>query len=223
MHSDFQERPPVRQVEKLIKTLYDGGVRDERVLAAISRVPRHVFVDPALRYRAYEDVALPISESQTISQPSVVALMTEKIAARRSLKSVLEIGTGCGYQTAILSQLFNRVCTIERIRSLSMSASARLKALGIRNVEFQHGDGFLGWRERAPFDAIIVTAAADEPPRLLLDQLASDGVIVLPVGGQSDVQSLTVVRKVLGETLFDEVCPVKFVPLLRGVRAGDSP
>ena len=220
--SSEAEAVPVRQIEKLITQLAEQGIRDQRVLDAIARVPRHLFVDQALRYRAYEDVALPINESQTISQPFVVALMSQLICARRSHKSVLEIGTGCGYQTAVLSSLFSRVCTIERIRSLSQGAAQRLKSIGVRNVEFQHGDGFVGWRDRAPFDAIIVTAAADQVPKLLLEQLAPDGVLVLPLGSQADTQQLTVIKKVLGENLTEEVCPVKFVPLLRGVSAGTS-
>ena len=146
--------------------------------------------------------------------------MSQLICARRSLKSVLEIGTGCGYQTAVLSKLFSRVCTIERIRSLSRGAADRLKSIGVRNVEFQHGDGFVGWRDRAPFDAIIVTAAADQVPQRLLEQLAPDGILTMPVGHQEEGQSLTVIKKVLGEQLVEQVCPVKFVPLLRGVTAG---
>ena len=142
------------------------------------------------------------------------------ICARRSLKSVLEVGTGCGYQTMILSRLFSRVCTIERIRTLSFAARERLKALDVRNVEFQHGDGFLGWRERAPFDAIIVTAAVTEPPPLLISQMAADGIMVMPLGDQNSVQRLTVFKRVLGEQLVEEVGDVRFVPLLRGLSAG---
>ena len=205
-----------RPAEKLIQQLRKNGVTDERVLAAIGQTPRHLFVDQALQYQAYDDVALPISESQTISQPSVVARMTEQVVARRSLKSVLEIGTGCGYQTMILAKLFNRVCTMERIRGLSIAANHRLKELGMRNIEFQHGDGFTGWKERSPFDAIMITAAVSEPPRLLMDQLAPDGILVLPIGDSNATQRLVAVRKVLGEQVIEDLGAVKFVPLLRG-------
>ncbi len=213
------EQPPARLVQRLIRQLEQKGIDDKRVLDAISRVPRHLFVDPALRQRAYEDEALPIRESQTISQPFIVALMTQLVVARRSLKSVLEIGTGCGYQTAVLSLLFSRVCTVERIRSLSVDASQRLRSMGIRNVEYQHGDGFVGWRDRAPFDAIVVTAAAAEVPKLLLEQLAPDGILVIPVGEESGEQSLRIYRKQLGEVVVDDIIPVRFVPMLRGVSA----
>lgn len=209
-----------RPLEKLLAQLQRNGISDSRVLQAVADTPRHLFVDPALRYQAYDDVALPISDSQTISQPTVVAKMSEIICARRSLKSVLEVGTGCGYQTMILSRLFSRVCTIERIRTLSFAARERLKTLQVRNVEFQHGDGFLGWRERAPFDAIIVTAAVSEPPPLLINQMAPDGIMVMPVGDQSSAQRLTVFKRVLGEQLVEEVGAVRFVPLLRGLIAG---
>ena len=209
-----------RPLEKLLAQLQRNGIADARVLQAVAETPRHLFVDPALRYQAYDDVALPISDSQTISQPTVVARMSEVICARRSLKSVLEVGAGCGYQTMILSRLFSRVCTIERIRTLSFAARERLKALDVRNVEFQHGDGFLGWRERAPFDAIIVTAAVTEPPPLLISQMAADGIMVMPLGDQNSVQRLTVFKRVLGEQLVEEVGDVRFVPLLRGLSAG---
>lgn len=213
------EQPPARLVQRLLNQLNQKGITDQRVLDAISRTPRHLFLGPAFRQRAYEDEALPIRESQTISQPFIVALMTQLVASRRSLKSVLEVGTGCGYQTAILSTIFSRVCTVERIRSLSVEASERLRSLGIRNIEYQHGDGFVGWRDRAPFDAIIVTAAASEVPKLLLEQLGPSGILVIPVGEDPEEQRLRVYRKQLGEILMDDVIPVKFVPLLRGVSA----
>jgi len=213
------EQPPARLMRRLLSQLNQKGISDQRVLDAISRIPRHLFVEPDFQQRAYEDEALPIRESQTISQPSIVALMTQLVAMRSSLKSVLEIGTGCGYQTAVLASIFSRVCTVERIRSLGVDASQRLRNLGIRNVEYQHGDGFVGWRERAPFDAIIVTAAAAEVPKLLLEQLAPNGILVIPVGEESKEQRLRVYRKQLGEILIDDVITVKFVPLLRGVSA----
>ena len=219
MQGQLLEQAPQRMAQRLVNQLRQKGISDERVLDVIAQVPRHQFVDPALQQRAYEDEALPISKSQTISQPFIVALMTQLAATRRSLKSVLEIGTGCGYQTAILSRIFSRVCTVERIRSLSVEAQERLRKLGIRNVEFQHGDGFVGWRDRAPFDAILVTAAAGEVPKLLLEQLAPDGVLVIPVGEESDDQQLRVYRKQLGEFVIDDVIPVRFVPLLRGLSA----
>jgi len=214
---EYPEAPPVRAMQRLIEQLTQKGISDPRVLGAMCRLPRHVFVEPAFKQRAYEDEALPIGENQTISQPSVVALMTQLVASRRSLKSVLEIGTGCGYQTAILAQIFSRVCTVERIRSLSQTAAARLKNLGLRNIEFQHGDGFVGWRDRAPFDAIVVTAAAQEVPKLLLEQLAPGGVLVIPVGSHPENQKLRLYRKQLGDVVVEDVTPVKFVPLLRGV------
>lgn len=219
MQGKILEQAPPRLVQRLTQQLRQKGINDDRVLSQISLVPRHLFVDPALRQRAYEDEALPISESQTISQPFIVALMTQLAASRRSLKSVLEIGTGCGYQTSILSGIFSRVCTVERIRSLSIEAQERLRNLGIRNIEFQHGDGFVGWRDRAPFDAILVTAAAAEVPKLLLDQLAPDGILVIPVGDEGAEQKLRVYRKQLGEVVVDDVIPVRFVPLLRGLSA----
>ena len=212
-----------RTRDRLIARLSEQGITNVNVLEAIRHTPRHIFLDEALAHRAYEDSALPIGQNQTISQPYIVALMTEVILASSayessSIDSVLEIGTGCGYQTAILAQLAKRVCTMERIRSLQVAAEQRLRQLDFRNIEYRHGDGFVGWKDRAPFNAIIVTAAAPEVPQMLLQQLAPGGRMILPVG-EGEHQSLRVIRKTSVELVEEEIIPVKFVPLRRGVIA----
>ncbi|NNC54276.1 MAG: protein-L-isoaspartate(D-aspartate) O-methyltransferase, partial [Pseudomonadales bacterium] len=197
----------------------DKGIHNEVVLEAVRTVPRHLFVEPALQYRAYEDTALPIGQNQTISQPFIVALMTQALFASSKVDTVLEIGTGCGYQTAVLAQVVKRVCTIERIRTLQQGAEDRLRTLGYRNIEYRHGDGFVGWKERGPFDGIVVTAAATELPKMLLEQLARGGRMVVPVEEASGAQYLRVIRKTGKELVDENLLPVRFVPLLRGVQA----
>ena len=176
-----------------IGRLMEQGIKNMEVLDIIRSTPRHIFLDEALSHRAYEDVALPIGYGQTISQPYVVAKMTEIVSASRRLKSVLEIGTGCGYQTAVISRIAEKVYTIERIKPLLDRAKKNLKLLGIRNVEFKHDDGSLGWEERAPFDAIITTAAPQMVPAGLYQQLSQEeGSLVIPVGvdNQQDLKHI---------------------------------
>jgi protein-L-isoaspartate(D-aspartate) O-methyltransferase len=197
--------------------LKNKGIRNSDVLAAVKSVPRHRFVDEALASRAYEDIPLPIGHQQTISQPFIVALMTEKlIAGRADRKAVLEIGTGCGYQTAILAHLYEWVCSIERIQSLSERADSTLKALQINNVELRYGDGYDGWAGRSQFDSIILTAAPEYLPQRIIAQLASGGCLVAPVGKITN-QRLRVVTNSRGLLSDEEGEAVRFVPLVRGI------
>jgi protein-L-isoaspartate(D-aspartate) O-methyltransferase len=207
----------LRTRERLLARLQEEGIRDMEVLAAIRDVPRHLFVDEALASRAYEDTALPIGAGQTISQPYIVARMSEAMRAGRRLSRVLEIGTGCGYQSAVLAQLAERVFTVERIDSLLRQARERFHALGIGNIRARHGDGFEGWPEQAPFDGILVTAAPDAIPAALEQQLAIGGRMVLPVGPQG-IQRLVCVER--GAHGFDrvELDAVSFVPMLEGLQ-----
>jgi len=199
------ERARLRMVEEQIRA---RGVRDPRVLAAMSKVPRHLFVEEALRDRAYQDKALPIGEKQTISQPFIVAAMTEALELT-GRERVLEIGTGCGYQTAVLAELAETVFSIERITVFAQQARRKLEAMGAYNVLIQVGDGTIGWNEHAPFDAILVTAAAPQIPRPLVEQLKVGGRLVLPMGDEIE-QTLICVWKdekglheeVLGECRF---------------------
>ena len=206
----------LRTRERLLGRLMEQGIKNMQVLDIIRSTPRHIFLDEALSHRAYEDVALPIGYGQTISQPYVVAKMTEIVSASRRLKSVLEIGTGCGYQTAVISRIAEKVYTIERIKPLLDRAKKSLKLLGIRNVEFKHDDGSLGWEERAPFDAIITTAAPQMVPAELYQQLSpEEGSLVIPVGvdNQQDLQHI--VKS--GQSIRTEnLGSVRFVPLLTG-------
>lgn len=208
-----------RTRDRLIDKLAGQGIVNQAVLEAMRNTPRHIFLEEALAHKAYEDTALPIGQNQTISQPFIVALMTQALFSRSRVENILEIGTGCGYQTAVLAQLACRVCTMERIRSLQEGAEQRLRTLGLRNIEYRHGDGFVGWKERAPFDGIIVTAAAPEVPKMLLAQLAVGGRMVVPVGEEAGSQYLRVIRKTGVEVLEEDILPVRFVPLLRGVQA----
>ena len=190
------------------------GVRDPRVLAAMEKIPRERFVPPDQVSRAYDDAPLPIGEGQTISQPYIVAYMSELLDVRPEHR-VLEIGTGSGYQAAVLAELAREVYTIEIVSPLAKSASATLAALGYRNVHVKDGDGYAGWPEHAPFDRIIVTAAPDEIPKPLLDQLAPGGRLIAPVGSQFETQWITVVDRREGGLVERQTIPVRFVPFTR--------
>ena len=202
----------------LIMQLRRRGIRDNAVLRAIERVPRELFVDEAFADHAYQDIALPIDCGQTISQPYVVAFMTEKLELDERHK-VLEIGTGSGYQAAVLSHLCRRVYTVERWRELQKAAERRFARLGITNVTTIIGDGWLGWPPQAPFDRIIVTAAAHEPPPALLEQLKLGGRMIIPLGETRDTQMLVAIDKTDAGASQTELLPVRFVPLVHG-RAG---
>jgi protein-L-isoaspartate(D-aspartate) O-methyltransferase len=218
-----RQRPDVydwRQArERLVdESLVPAGIRDSATLAAMRTVPRHEFVPPDQQGLAYEDIPLPIGHDQTISQPAIVALMTELIQPRPG-KKVLEIGTGSGYQAAVLAQTGCRVWTIEIFRALAEQARNRLSRLGYRDVVVRHGDGYAGWPEQAPFDAIVVTAAAESIPPALLEQLAPEGRLVMPVGDEFPYQDLVLVQKdSAGKISSRQLLPVRFVPFLRGTR-----
>ncbi len=206
----------LRTRERMLVRLREQGIKDEVVLSAIATIPRHIFVDEALSIRAYEDVSLPIGFGQTISQPYIVARMSEILRNGQPLQKVLEIGTGCGYQTAVLSRLAKEVYSVERIRPLVMKARGHLRELKCVNVKLDHADGNMGLPDLAPFDAIIVTAAASHIPQDLLEQLAVGGRLVIPVG--TDDQILNLVERVSqSEYRQTKLEPVKFVPLLGGV------
>ncbi|MEE2763647.1 MAG: protein-L-isoaspartate(D-aspartate) O-methyltransferase [Pseudomonadota bacterium] len=199
---------------RLVQRLREAGIESDRVLEVIADVPRHIFLDEALSHRAYEDTSLPIGHGQTLSQPYIVARMTELLLAH-SPKRVLELGTGSGYQTAVLSQLFEEIYSVERIRPLQDRARDRLRQLNARNVLLKHADGGMGWPDRGPFEGIIVTAAPVEVPKELLAQLGDGGVLIAPVGEEQQTL-VQVVRR--GERFdFKELEPVHFVPLLGGV------
>ena len=202
---------------RLIMELRRQGISSTDVLSAIERVPRDIFVPKTFRDRAYENIALPIASGQTISQPYVVAFMTQLLKLDKRRK-VLEIGTGSGYQTAILARLCRRVYSIERYRNLLGAAEEVFKTLKITNITTKLGDGHKGWPEQAPFDGIIVTAAAEEVPQDLLDQLGNDGIMVLPVGRDSgDQKILRVTKDEHGEVSEEALLPVRFVPMVQGV------
>jgi len=188
------------------------GISDERVLRAFRKIPRHEFVTPEVRQASYEDHPLPIGEAQTISQPYMVALMTEALALNRN-ERVLEIGTGSGYQAAVLAELAREVYSIERARSLSEQASGIIVKLGYGNVKFHVGDGTLGWPEQAPYDGIIVTAAAPSIPDAYITQLAENGRLVIPVGTMYS-QTLTVIEKIGGKFVSRDLGGCVFVPLV---------
>jgi protein-L-isoaspartate(D-aspartate) O-methyltransferase len=203
-----------RTRDRLLQRLREEGIRDERVLEAIRNVPRHVFVDEALATRAYEDTALPIGHGQTISQPYIVALMTQALIAGDRLKKVLEVGTGSGYQTAVLAGLVDEIYSVERLEPLMKLARKRLREIGCRNVHVKLSDGSWGWKEHAPYDGIIVTAAPAEVPQALLEQLAPDGRLVIPVGGPA-MQELLLVQKTDKGLNQERLELVNFVPLVR--------
>lgn len=203
-----------RTRDRLVQRLREHGIADERVLAVIGEVPRHIFIDEALATRAYEDTALPIGHGQTISQPFIVALMT-KTLLNKPRERVLEIGTGSGYQTAVLAALVKRVFTVERIQPLIERARERFRAMKLRNVRVKYDDGNLGWPDQGPFDGIIVTAAARSVPAALLEQLAVGGRLVIPVGDDR-TQELKVIDKTEEGVHEESLEYVRFVPLLRG-------
>ncbi len=205
-----------RTRERLLGRLIDQGISSLEVLDVMRSTPRHIFLDEALSHRAYEDVALPIGHNQTISQPYIVARMTEAIVTSGPLETVLEIGTGCGYQTAIIAQLAKKVYTVERIKPLLNRAKANIRTLRLRNTDFKHDDGSLGWEQKAPFDAIITTAAPQEIPNELLQQLNPEGGrLVIPVGGD-DRQELKLVTRNGDDFSESFLDAVRFVPLLIG-------
>jgi protein-L-isoaspartate(D-aspartate) O-methyltransferase len=202
---------------RLVHGLKERGIHNLDVLAAVGRVPRHRFVDEALASRAYEDIPLPIGYQQTISQPFMVALMSEKLTASSvGRKTVLEVGTGCGYQTSILACLYEWVCSIERIQPLFERAKNTLATLQVDNVELRYGDGYDGWKGRSNFDSILLTAAPECIPLPILAQLAPGGCLVAPVGKVSD-QRLRIVSNRGGRLFEEEAETVRFVPLVRGV------
>ena len=203
-----------RTRQRMLARLREQGIRDEVTLAAMGAVPRHIFVDEAISSRAYEDVALPIGFGQTISQPYIVARMTEILRDSKALNKVLEIGTGCGYQTAVLAKVAKEVYSVERIRPLLLKARGHLRELRLSNIKLEHTDGTLGLPELAPFDGIMVTAASGHIPNDLLDQLAIGGRMVIPVG--TDEQFLVLIERTRAEYRQTKLEAVKFVPLLGG-------
>ncbi|WP_261845189.1 protein-L-isoaspartate(D-aspartate) O-methyltransferase [Aliamphritea ceti] len=204
-----------RTRSRLVQRLQDQGIIDPQVLDVMASTPRHIFIDEALSHRAYEDTALPIGFNQTISQPYIVAKMTELLLAEGALKKVLEVGTGSGYQTTVLAQLVDQVYSVERIRPLQEKARKRLQLLSLRNVNLRHTDGGMGWAERGPFDGILVTAAPEQVPAELLQQLAIGGRLVIPVGGRQQELKL-VIRESETDFTTEVLEAVKFVPLLSG-------
>ena len=206
-----------RTRDRMVKRLREAGIADERVLDTMIAVPRHIFVDEALAQRAYEDSALPIGHGQTISQPYLVAAMTAAIVGTDPApRRVLEIGTGSGYQTAILATLVDEVFSIERIGGLVERARQRLRALKLTNVSLKHGDGSLGWPEHATFDAVLVTAGASHVPDAVMDQMADGAHLVIPVGN-GDVKELKRLVRAGDAWRQETLDHVRFVPLLKGI------
>lgn len=209
-----------RARDRLAATLKESGIRDPRVIEVIRNTPRHHFIDQALHSRAYENTALPIGHGQTISQPWVVARMTEALLDHFNggvPQKVLEIGTGSGYQAVVLAALVGQVFTVERIEELLRQARRRFRQLGLDNVRSRHDDGKLGWPDQAPFDAIILTAAGDAIPSQVLEQLSPGGVLVAPVGSPSSQTLLRIRGDGQGDFVQEELGPVSFVPLLGGI------
>lgn len=206
-----------RTRDRLIERLTEQGITDKAVLNVIRGTPRHIFLDEALSHRAYEDSSLPIGFQQTLSQPYIVARMTELLLANGPRTRVLEVGTGSGYQTAILAQMVERVFSVERIRPLQEKARQRLRQLGLHNVHLRHADGGMGWTDRGPFDAILSAAAPEVVPAELLEQLAVGGRLVIPVGPVGKQQSLYVYDKTEDGIQEQLIEPVLFVPMVAGV------
>jgi protein-L-isoaspartate(D-aspartate) O-methyltransferase len=211
-----------RARDRLAVKLKEEGIRDQRVIDVIRNTPRHHFIDQALHSRAYENTALPIGHGQTISQPWVVARMTEALIERVDGKQgvpqkVLEIGTGSGYQAVVLAQIVPQVFTVERIEELLRQARRRFRQLGLNNIRSRHDDGKLGWPDEAPFDAIILTAAGDAIPHAVLDQLSPTGVLVAPVGSPSNQTLIRMRGDGQGDFIQEELAAVSFVPLLGGI------
>ncbi len=205
-----------RTRRRLVQRLEEEGITNTEVLQTIANTPRHLFVDEAISHRAYEDTALPIGKGQTISQPYIVARMTEVLLESGDCERVLEIGTGSGYQTAVLAQLFKKIYSVERIRGLQEKARKQLAALRLYNTEYRYGDGNDGWDAKAPFDGIIVTAAAPVLPETLMQQLNDGGRMVVPVGEVNGVQDLCLIQR-LGDTFEQHTLEqVRFVPLVAG-------
>lgn len=211
---DIYEKKRKLMVEHDIK---GRGIRDRKVLDVMGKVPRHLFIDEYLRDRAYEDHPLPIGEGQTISQPYVVALMTEALGVKAGDR-VLEIGTGSGYQAAVLAEIVRDVLTIEIRKGLAEKAEKRLKDLGYKNVKVKYGDGYFGWEEYAPFDAIIITASANHIPSPLIKQLKEGGRLIIPLGSTVYYQTLTLAAKKKGELELDQMTSVAFVPMMGEVQ-----
>ena len=203
-----------RSGEILAKKLHAEGISNQSVLQAIARTPRHIFVPEILAHKAYDNTALPIGQGQTISQPYIVAKMSELLLATGIPKNILEIGTGSGYQTAILAQLTQKVFSVERIKALQWQAKRRLQSMDLHNVSMKHGDGWLGWQSKAPFEAIIVTAAPSEVPQALLEQLTDGGRLIIPVGEQTQV--LKIITRDGDQYKEQQVEAVRFVPLVPG-------
>lgn len=205
-----------RTRDRLVERLREQGIHDMRVLSVIREVPRHLFIEEALAHRAYEDVSLPISHGQTISQPYIVARMTEALLETTPMEEVLEVGTGSGYQAAVLARLVRRVYSVERIKALSVQARQRYRELNIRNIRLKHSDGGMGMPEYAPFDGIIVTAAPEGIPHALIEQLRIGGAMIMPIGNREEQILIRVIRTEEGyEKEFLE--RVTFVPMLGGV------
>ena len=205
-----------RTRKRMVQRLAEQGITDQKVLEIMRHTPRHVFVDEALASRAYEDTALPIGFNQTISQPYIVAKMTELLMVSGQLSKVLEIGTGCGYQTAVLAQLVDQVFSVERILALQKKARDILWNLKFKNIGYLYGDGKLGWVDNAPFDGILVAAAAPEVPEYLLQQLAVGGVLVMPVGEIGGAQILQRITRTSINYKIEYLEAVSFVPFLSG-------
>ncbi len=206
-----------RTRDRLVNRLIERGIKNPDVLEVMANTPRHIFVDEALSHRAYEDTALPIGYGQTISQPYIVARMTEILLRQGPLESVLEIGTGCGYQAVILSQLVNRVYSVERIAPLQKKAKQRMQLLRVHNVKCQHSDGNWGWPDEGPYDAILSAAAPDHVPVQLAEQLKVGGQLIIPIGDDRQ-QHLTLVTRTEEGFEKETIEEVKFVPMLTGLQ-----
>jgi len=204
----------VRSGELLAQKLANEGIKDQVVLNAIANSPRHIFVPEILAHKAYDNTALPIGQGQTISQPYIVARMSELLLEAGRPASILEIGTGSGYQTSILGQITDRVFSVERIKSLQWQAKRRLQSMDLHNVSMKHGDGWKGWASKGPFEAIIVTAAPTEVPKALLEQLADGGRLVIPVGEQTQI--LKIITRQGDSYSEKQIEAVRFVPLVPG-------